>query len=215
MLEKILIVAKTRMKSGVCVGGLTASSNRSVRLIPKDRQKQRNYPVDTAMDIGQVWSVDFYDSTDIDPPHTEDIIVTDARYKGQTTSLQKALIQRVHPWNGSLDVLFDRNLTINVNSGKCYISKGGPIPNCSTGYWLPDKMLILHRQENGKLYYVVNHSFKMDGRTYEKSFSIPFVGYSVPANRILSGTLMRVSLARWLLSGNEERCYLQISGCYG
>lgn len=218
MSEKMLIVAKTWMISGICVGGLIASSNRNVRLIPEDRQGQRNCSKDTKFEIGQIWDVDFYDSTNIDPPHMEDIIVTNASYIGNVASPQRTLIQRIHPWKGSVDILFDKNLTISLSSGKCYISRDGPLPTCSTGYWLPDKQLVLQYQVNRKgirkPYYVTTYVYKRGGQIYEKDISIPFVGCSSPASRISPGTLVRVSLARWLLSGNEERCYLQISGWY-
>lgn len=211
MLEKILIVARTRMKSGVCIGGLTASSSRNVRLIPENRQDKRNYPADTRFDVGQVWDVDYYRSTNIEPPHTEDIIVTDSQYKGQAASLKNILVRRVTPWNGGLEKLFDNSLVINPSSEKCYISRTGPIPDCSTGYWFPDGKLTLYRQNNTKPYYHIDYTDQVNGR---RTISIPFVGYANPIRSIISSTLVRVSLARWLLAGSEERCYLQISGFY-
>ena len=214
MSERVLIVAKTQMKSGVCVGGLLVSSNRNVRLIPEDRQDRRNHPADTQLDVGQVWDMDYYKSTHIDPPHIEDIIVTDSHYKGKVTSLKSTLIQRITPWNGGLQALFDNNLTININSGKCYISRMGPIPNCSTGYWLPNRQLTLYYQNNTKPYYCINYIYKVNDNTYEKDISIPFVGCSDPIRYISCNVLVRVSLARWWPSGSEERCYLQISGFY-
>lgn len=218
MSEKILVVAKTWMKSGICVGGLTASSNRNVRLIPEDRQDQRNCAQDTEFEVGQVWDVDFYNSTNIDPPHMEDIIVTRASYKGKVASLQRTLIQRVQPWEGGVNTLFDKNLTISLSSGKCYVSRNSPLPKCSTGYWFPDKELVLQYQNNSKgirkPYYITKHAHTLGNHVYTKDISIPFVGCSSPASRISPDTLVRVSLARWLPSGGEERCYLQISGWY-
>ncbi len=54
-MERVLIVAKTRMSSGVCVSGLTRSS-KSIRLIPKGRFNQ---PIDTEFEVGQAWDIDF------------------------------------------------------------------------------------------------------------------------------------------------------------
>lgn len=214
MPERILIVAKTQMKSGVCVGGLTAS-NRSVRLVPEDRQNRRNCSIDTKFDVGQVWDVDFYESVNLDPPHVEDIIVTNAHYKGQAMSLKNVLMRRIVPWQGGIEALFNNSLFVNLKSGKCYVSRTGPIPNCSTGYWLPNKALTLTCSEKEKLYYQMNYRYKRGSQIYERAIAIPFIGCSDPIESILPNMLVRVSLARWLPSGSEERCYLQISGCYG
>lgn len=47
-------------------------------------------------------------------------------------------------------------------------------------------------------------------------FSIKYVGFAEPINKIPAGTLVRVSLARWWrpTETSEERCYLQLSGWY-
>ena len=49
MLERVLIVAKTRMKSGFCVSGLVCSSNANIRLKPEG---QYNHPDDTKFEVG-------------------------------------------------------------------------------------------------------------------------------------------------------------------
>ena len=70
---RVLIVAKTRMSSGVCIGGLTRDESKNVRLIPSGRQ---NHPADTRCDVGQIWDLDFHVSPEVTPPHVEDVIVT-------------------------------------------------------------------------------------------------------------------------------------------
>lgn len=46
--------------------------------------------------------------------------------------------------------------------------------------------------------------------------NIKFVGFQNPLDIIPAGTLIRVFLARWWASpnDNERRCYLQLSGWY-
>lgn len=208
-MERVLIVAKTRMKSGVCVSGLTRTSNKGIRLLPKERFNQS---LDTEFDLGQVWDIEFQEIADVDPPHVEDVIVINKQYKGHVASLRETLIQRVHPWRGGPEELFDKMLTIGPR--KCYISRSGPIPSCSTGYWLPEKQLTLDPASN-KPYYLVEHNYKVGGKISTQVLSIPFVGFASPVKQILPGTLIRVSLARWLSSpSDEDRCYLQISGWY-
>lgn len=207
-MERVLIVAKTRMKSGVCVSGLTRTSNKGIRLIPKDRLNQL---ADTEFDVGQVWDIEFQEVADVDPPHVEDVIVINKRYVGRVANLRETLTQRIQPWHGGPENLFDKMLTIGPR--KCYISKSGPIPSCSTGYWIPDRQLTL-TQENNKPYYLIEYKEKTGNKVYTRVLSIPFVGFASPIEQIPSGTLIRVSLARWFPSSGEDRCYLQISGWY-
>lgn len=205
--EKVLIVAKTRMKDGVCVSGLTQISHRGVRLLPKNR---RNQSVDTAFDIGQVWEMEFQNAASVEPPHVEDVIVFSTEYVGRVTNLRKTLMRHVQPWQGGPENLFDRTLIIDAR--KCYVSRSGPLPHCSTGYWIPDRRLILDQNEN-KYYYLVEYK-RGYGGTLSQTLSVPFVGFETPVREIPAGTLVRVSLARWLNVSGEDRCYLQISGWY-
>ena len=112
-MEKVLIVSKTRMTSGLCVSGLT-SSNRSVRLIPPGRSNQAN---DTKYEIGQVWDIDFVATNKNDPPHVEDVIVINQSYVKSVSNLRKTLLQRVQPWNGGPECLFDGLITLSGSKG--------------------------------------------------------------------------------------------------
>jgi len=192
------------MKSGACVSGLTVSSNKGIRLIPKGRLNQA---IDTEFEVGQVWDIEFREVADVEPPHVEDVIVFNQQYVGRIANMRGTLMPRVQPWHGGPENLFDNMLTIRQS--KCYISKSGPIPNCSTGYWLPDRQLTLD-QESEKAYYLIGYAYNF----YMRNLSIPFVGFDPPVEQIPSGSLIRVSLARWFLASGEDRCYLQISGWY-
>lgn len=205
--ERVLIVAKTRMYNAVCVSGLTIDTNRSIRLL---RSNGFNQQVNTPFDVGQVWELDFHPSSQITPPHIEDVIVTKERHIGQQTNFATVLMQRVRPWQGEPERLFDGLLVINNTSS--YISQSKGIPKCSTGYWLPNIPLNLI-QKNEKPYY----QFKYDiFNHYQGTLSIPYVGFANPIQHIPANTLIRVSLARWWMpSGVDEgRCYLQLSGWY-
>jgi hypothetical protein len=62
--ERVLIVAKTRMHNAACVSGLTNDTNRSIRLL---RTNGFNQQVNTSFDVGQVWDLDFHQSPQITP----------------------------------------------------------------------------------------------------------------------------------------------------
>ena len=209
----VLIVAKTRMGSGVCVGGLTCDTHKNVRLIPPGRNNQ---PEDTPFEVGQIWELDFYPVENITSPHTEDVIVTEQHLIGHVSAMRETLLPRIHPWRGGPDQLFDGSLCLRGTGG--YISAIGSIPHCSTGYWLPDRSLSLSKPlipdaQNNKLYYDMLRIG--DGRR-AAMLSIKYVGFAEPVQQIPAGTLVRVSLARWFKPAptTEERCYLQLSGWY-
>jgi hypothetical protein len=195
------------MGSGVCIGGLALASNRSVRLLPRNRYNQA---ANARFEVGQVWDMDLQDAANVEPPHMEDVIVRSCQYRSQIPNLREFLLWRVQPWRGGPEQLFDGMLTID--QAKCYIARSGLIPNRSTGYWLPDRELT-RDEKNGKYYYLVDYRVNISDGIYHQMLSIPFVGFAAPLDKILPDTLVRVSLARWL-SRDMERCYLQISGWY-
>jgi hypothetical protein len=197
-MEKVLIVAKTHMRGGVCVGGITGS-NRSVRLIPPDRY---NHPEDTELDVGQVWEMEFRPVPQIKPPHTEDVIITWKRFAGCVKNLRETLLKRVHPWQGGPEQLFDGLLTFTNQSA--YVSEYAACPNVSTGFWLPDVSLL----QGTSAHFIV--------QTKGIQLQVKHVGCAPMVSRLPANTLIRVSLARWWDRGGvtEKRCYLQISGWY-
>jgi ATP-dependent DNA helicase RecQ len=73
---KVLIVAKTRMGKGACIGGITFDG-RSVRLVAADAATNESAGMEYA--VGDVWEVDATPATDIVPPHVENIIVHNKR----------------------------------------------------------------------------------------------------------------------------------------
>ena len=146
-MERVLIVAKTHMKNKACVGGLTRDTNKSIRLLSPDGSNQ---PANTPYDIGQVWELEFHPRAEIIPPHVEDVLVTDERYLGKTPNLRETLLSRVPIWHGDPTKLFNGLLIFENNRG--YIDKSKSIPNCSTGYWLPETSLTLVEQHDKWFY---------------------------------------------------------------
>jgi hypothetical protein len=208
-MERVLIVAKTRMSSQACIGGLTLNTNRSVRLLTSNGSNQSQF---TPFDIGQIWDLRFRQSPHIRAPHVEDVLVTKQRFVARQLNLREALMRRVKPWQGGPQDLFDGLLSFS--GMRAYISETKALPNCSTGFWLPSRSLELY-QEGRKAYYQID--YQLAGQIHTNVLRIPYVGFAeeliqeIPAN-----TLVRVSLARWFQpsSVSEERCYLQFSGWY-
>jgi hypothetical protein len=209
-MERVLIVAKTRMSNDACVGGLALDTNRNVRLL---RPGGLHQPENTSFDVGQVWELDSHQPSHLTPPHIEDVIVTKEHYVGQQPDLRNFLMQRIQPWRGGLDKLFDGLLVIEGASG--YVSRYKGIPKCSVGYWLPDTSLTM-TFKNNKPSYQLEYRSRENSSPHRRSFSIKYVGFSNPIYRIPAGSLIRVSLARWWVQPetDEERCYLQLSGWY-
>lgn len=209
-MERVLIVAKTHMTNGACVSGLTRDTNKSIRLLNPNGSNQ---PEDSPYEVGQVWELEFHPRTNPEPPHVEDVIVTQEKYIGLSANLHKILLPRVPLWKGGPDTLFDGLVVFDRAKG--YISKSKDIPSCSTGYWLPDNPLTLV-QRSGKSYYTTRHKVSVGNKFYEVTLSIPYVGYAEPIQTLAEGTLIRVSLARWWKAADmpDKRCYLQLSGWY-
>jgi hypothetical protein len=205
-MERVLIVAKTHMGDGYCVSGLMRSANRHIRLVPPGHYCQ---PADTEFAVGQAWDIEFQPVPRQKPPHVENVVVTQQCYVNDVKNLRDILVSRVQPWVGGPEALYDGLLTV---SNRCYVPRSGPIPPCSTGYWLPDKPLLLARDSRGKLFY--EYYIRRAKRMSE--CAIKFVGLANAIELIPAQTLVRVSLARWFCASTdtEEKCYLQISGWY-
>lgn len=208
--DRVLIVAKTHMINGVCVSGLTRETNRSIRLLTAHCSHQ---PADTPYEIGQVWELEYRLIHNIRPPHVEDVQVINARYIAQQPDLCATLLRRVRPWRGDPSQLYDGRLVIS-NTSAC-ITRSGGIPTCSTGYWLPDRPLMLIHIDN-RAYYEVDCERGQQNKQRSGRLRIRYVGFAEPLAEIPAQTLVRVSLARWWRPTDDsaERCYLQLSGWY-
>lgn len=211
----VLIVSKTHMTTAICVGGILADS-RFVRLLDIDGHNQ---PLDTEFNIKDVWTIEFHEKTNKRPPHIEDILISKANFKfklKEDARLLEVINQKfnITIWKGGIDNLFDGKLQwTEGDSG--YISETGGIPKNSVGFWITDKELK-RRDYKEKVRYSYLLSQSISGSFLHNQWrNISFVGFQEPIETIPSGTLVRVSLARWWSPDeSEERCYLQLSGWY-
>ncbi|MEX0980558.1 MAG: hypothetical protein WDZ47_00585 [Bacteroidales bacterium] len=205
MKEIVLILSKTQMNHNqVCVGGLTLKG-RYVRLLDSNGNNQ---PEDTDLEPKQAWEIEFNERSNNVLPHVEDILVLSRKRNGtlkDNITIKDFIEKRNIPiWRGHPDNLFD-NLIQWTPSGSGYIDKEGGVPEHSVGFWISDKDLI--RSD----YKGIRYRYPTTGWR-----SIKFKGMEDPVERIPSGTLLRVSLARWKAFSDDEepKCWLQLSGWY-
>ena len=203
---RVLILGKTHMLTGTCIGGLLLESNRSVRLIPEGRN---NNPQDTDYGVGQIWDIVFHESDHIEPPHTEDIIVTRGAFIANQPNVRDLLIHQVNPYRGAPEGLYGGMVGFTGN-GSAYIASRLGIPGQSTCFWIPDRQLDRRISGRTTYYYYVYP----DGREVR----FPFVGFQESVPVLNARTLIRLSLARWWTPDDnpdfESRCYVQLSGWF-
>ena len=202
---KVLIVAKTRMGGGACIGAITEKGE-SVRLIPFNEDPHDG--ANREFEVGDVWEITAKPATSLIPPHNEDIIVYGKQHLLITRELEGAIELLMPPKIGGQTVLYE-GLLQSTGSGALYIAKQSGIPPYSTTFWRPDQPLI--RDTGGKR---VRYCYSAETGGY----TLAFLGFQEPLEVIPAGTLLRVSLANWWqpedIPDAEERCYAQISGWF-
>ena len=207
MNENILITSKTRKGNSACVGGIILSTKEFVRLLNPGNWDQ---PVDTHFNIGDIWNIEYDKRVNVIPLHVEDIIVRNKSFVRKINDLSNFIIDLGVPiYLGSPIKIFDGKLKWTLQ-GSGYINDKNNLPENSVGFWIPDGDLILDIDKKHYLYLgkMSHHSVKR----------FPYVGFGPKVPKIPSGTLIRISLARWWKPVDiemEERCYLQLSGWYG
>jgi ATP-dependent DNA helicase RecQ len=202
--SEVLIVAKTRMKSGVCVGAIDLSLTKSLRLIPKGHLNQ---PEDSPLEVGDVYEVN-YEMRNSLFPHGEDADAEILRLIDRrkiTLSMVKGCPTAI----GSSDDLFDRRLAWTA-SRKGYLDPGNPgstFIHYSTQFWLPSTGLMRYEKDAGGRF----HFWEPGTRRY-----IPWVGVANAPHRIDAGQLTRISLTRAFATSKMDHGvhWLQISGVY-
>jgi len=205
----VIIVSKTKMKDNrVCIGGIT-NKGILIRLLDENGY---NHLDTVEFQIGEVWAIDFETRRDLIPPHIEDILVKSKKFKNIASIKKWILDKNIKVWKGNPTKLFDNKLEWDINKGhsknflKGYISKND-LPQNSVGFWISDRDLYFDSPYGKDKYnYSINNNI----------YNIPYVGVTQHIQKILKGTLIRVSLARWWNKDNktEKRCYLQLSGFY-
>lgn len=203
MLTTVLIISKTQMRSGICVGAIDESSCELIRI---HNERGGNLSEDAPYEIGDRWEMDIEAAWNARPiPHVED---------KQTSPIRKVnnvgingIIQFINNHffgerliRGDLSKTFEGCL--KFQGYKNYVNRED-IPSFSTQFWVADSNLI-HVVSYDKHYY-----------SY-KGKRIKFVGYQDIVDVIPAGTIIRLSLANWWDGdgSGEDRCYLQLSGWY-
>ncbi len=69
---KVVIAARTRMKTGVCVGAMSMEDGRALRLLTRSGGHQ---PEDAPYEVGFIWEWDLAAKDDPEPPHVEEVRV--------------------------------------------------------------------------------------------------------------------------------------------
>lgn len=204
-MARVLIVSRTQMANGICVGGINMDTNELIRI---HNNRGGNLTSAAPYQIGDVWEMKVERAWNARPrPHVED---------RQTTPIQKiksvgdiGIIEYIKEHHGEqqftkgqLQETFEGCLLCVGN--KNYINRE-KIPSFSTQFWIADKDLIHEKDFYGKHYY-----------RYD-CYKIKFVGFKEPIDKISQGSFVRLSLANWWNNNgqHEDRCYLQISGWYG
>ena len=205
---RVLIVAKTRMGGGACIGAITEKGE-SVRLIPFNADPHDG--ANREYEVGEIWEISAEPETSLIPPHNENIVVHQ-KQRLHTTKDTKDLVSAIEllmpPKTGDPRELYD-GLLKTTGSGSLYVPAGDDVPSYSTMFWRPDRPL--ERDTEGK-------RIRYRYLTETGSCTLTFVGFQEPLKTIPAGTLLRVSLAhRWRPKDQpdaEERHYAQLSGWF-
>lgn len=202
MVTKVLIVSKTQMKNGVCVGGIIESTGKLIRI---HNEHGGNLTADVPYQIGDIWEMNVEDPLyKRRAPHTED-----KRTRGLNKIKNigvKGIVNYVNNNASNLPLVRGSIINafmgvLNVEDEKIYVNHNNT-PQYSTEFWIPDRDLTLSNIWDKNYYF------------YDK-IRVKYVGVEPPIDRIPSGTIIRLSLASWWDDGSgEEKCYLQLSGCY-
>lgn len=204
-MQKVVIVAKTRMGQGACIGAISLGEGRSLRLIAADQASRETFNQEYT--IGEVWEIETAPAQII-PPHVENVVVTAKRRLPPLAGLIPFIERHMPPTVGGLAALYG-GLTQATPAGALYISQAGGLPPFSTQFWRPDQPLT--RLAEGK-------RLRYRYPTPDGDRTLTFVGFQEPPAVIPAGTLLRVSLAHWWRPPEHPdqtpRCFVQLSGWF-
>lgn len=200
---RVLIVAKTRMGSGACIGAITEQGE-SVRLIPLDADAHDGANLE--YNVGDIWEISVEPATSLISPHNENVVVYEKEHVLTVRDCVSAVELAMPPICGGPNLLYDE-LLVTSASGALYVIEQNGIPSYSTTFWRPDQPLT--RDTDGRR---VRYRYP----TENGGCTLTFVGFQEPIEYIDAGTLLRVSLAHWWRPEDtpdiELRCYAQLSG---
>lgn len=202
---KVVIVAKTRMGSGACIGAITFDG-RSLRLIASDADTNDHFNME--YNVGDVWDVDCEPAGAIIPPHTENVVVYHKRRLPPIDEIASFIERQMPPRTGGPEALYE-GLLQATPLGRLYIVEWSGVPPYSTMFWRPNQPLALDESGQRLRYRYLTAD---GGRT------LTFVGFQEPLHEIPAGTLLRVSMSHWWRPEDhperEVRCHVQLSGWF-
>ena len=207
---RVLIVAKTRMAKGACIGAITETGE-SVRLVPLNADPHDG--ANREYNIGDIWEIiaEPVPETSLIPPHVEDIVVHEKRFihaEPDTGSLVASIELLMAPKIGNPQMLYE-GLLQTTRNGSLYVPAGSNVPSHSTTFWRPDQQLTRD---------IDDKRIRYRYPTVNGGCTLTFVGFQEPIEFIPEGMLLRVSLShRWRPENRpdlEERHYVQISGWF-
>ena len=214
-MTQVLILGRTKMKYGHCVGGMVLENGDNVRL-----QKPNGYsqPSNTPMNVGDVWDLDLIDlpAGKINPPHTEDVgtvNVKDEQFVRRLSAgeLVELIVQNYSPILVKPEQLFGGRVKLNKYK-RARIWPGDGTPSSSIGFWRLDK--ALYKCENdygGTRYAYCSNDVSCDLEDVDLGLDVPYKGIiDKPSFRIPAGTILRFSLGR-IYKGSY---WLQLSGWF-
>ncbi|MXV78706.1 hypothetical protein F4X73_04550 [Candidatus Poribacteria bacterium] len=182
---RVLIVAKTRMGSGACIGGITETGE-SVRLVPLNADPHEG--ANREYEVGDVWEITGEPETSLTPPHNENFVVHSKSriYRmDDSRELIRAIELLMPPKFGDPLQLYE-GLLQTTSIGSLYVPPGRDVPPYSTMFWKTDKQLTLETDKKKNLCYRYP--------TENGGFTLTFVGFQKPLKTIPADTLLRVSL---------------------
>ena len=205
---RVLIVAKTRMGSGACIGAITEKGE-SVRLIPFNADPHDG--ANREYEVGEIWEITGEPEIPLTAPHNENFVVH-KKSRLHTSKDMKDLVSAIEllmpPKTGHPRLLYE-GLLKTTGRGSLYVPAGNDVPPYSTTFWRPDQLLT--RDTEGRR---IRYRYPTENGGY----TFTFVGFQESIKTIPAGTLLRVSLAhRWRPKDQpdaEERHYAQLSGWF-
>lgn len=202
-MTQVLVVCKTIMKQGLCLGGFTLDHKQKIRLLTADGQNQ---PTNTPFQVGEIWECLLDPVRDTQKPHTEDMRVLRQHRLRHMSDVKAFLLSALDPPR-RLGETFGNYLQL-TGRGSAYVSEERGLPDYAHAFWHLQEGLLLQR--DGKRAYFVFAKAK------PRPFRLPYVGVGTCPKRIPPGSLLHLSLARpWQPKPSvEKRCHLQLSGVF-
>lgn len=202
--ERVVIVGKTRMGGGVCVGGMVEKTGMPVRLLPVGKFC---HGTTTPFQVGEVWEMQLMRRMGLTPPHSEDHDEWNAHRVSSVADLGAWIRGKCKPMIGPPSVLFGGRLRF-TNKGRGFLRPDPPVPDWSTAFWEIPFALVHYKEGQADRYRAE------EGTT----FDVKHVGHQSPVATLPRGSLVRVSLTRWKTMANApergEECWLQLSGWF-